>query len=181
MPEPDYTKKGATFSPCKKYRYTLVREWNSLSDKNGYVLFIMLNPSTADEYILDPTVRRCVQYAIDWGYKKMRVVNIFALRSTDPQHLYDSVEHDGEKYVTIDPVGADNDKCIYNEVEGADLVIAAWGTHGALKNRGEQVTEMISGIKDIYCLKKVKGDIPGHPLYLKRNLTPRIYSEKKGG
>jgi hypothetical protein len=171
MPEPNYTKKGATFSPCENYRYTLLREWSCLSDKAGYVLFIMLNPSTADEHILDPTVRRCVQYAIDWGYKEMHVVNIFAWRSTDPKGLDDN----------LDPIGIDNDKCIYSEVEEADLVIAAWGTHGTFKNRGEQVTEMITKLKNIYCLKKVKGDIPGHPLYLKRNLTPIIYSKKKGG
>ena len=163
MPEPDYINTGATFSPCKKYRYTLVREWSSLSDKPGYVLFIMLNPSTADETILDPTVRRCLGYAIDWGYKKLHVVNIFALRSTDPKQLYSS----------IDPVGVDNDKCICTEVEGADLVIAAWGTHGSFMDRGNTILKMTTPLSDIHYLKKTKNNIPNHPLYLKGNLLPK--------
>jgi hypothetical protein len=178
MSEPNYIRTGATFSPCKRYRYTLLREWSSLSDKEGYVLFIMLNPSTADEYQLDPTVRRCLGYAMDWGYRKMHVANIFALRSTDPKHLYDSVEFNGEKYVPTDPVGIDNNKCICTEVENADLVIAAWGSHGIYKNRGKDVMDMISKIKDIYYLKLTKGNVPGHPLYLKGNLVPQKWSDK---
>jgi hypothetical protein len=162
MPEPAYTRKGATFSPCKTYRYTLVREWTSLSDRKGHVLFVMLNPSTADENVLDPTVRRCLQYTIDWGYREMHVCNIFALRSTNPKQLY----------ACNDPIGPDNDKCICTEVAGADLVIAAWGSHGAYKDRGSQVMEMITNIKEIHYLKLTKSGIPGHPLYLKGDLTP---------
>jgi hypothetical protein len=124
----------------------------------------MLNPSTATEEVLDPTVRRCLGYAIDWGYNKLHVVNLFGLRSTDPDQLYTS----------DDPVGVDNDKYIRSEVAGADLVIAAWGSHGTYMDRGDIVIAMVTKIKDIHYLHLTKDGIPGHPLYLNRKLTPTL-------
>jgi len=165
MPEPRYIQKDAIFSPCKAYRYTLSRKWNSSPDKEGYTLFVMLNPSTADENILDPTVRRCLYYTIKWGYGDMHVCNIFALRSTNPKRLYES----------IDPIGQENDKYICNEVKNANIVIAAWGSHGKYKNRGNEVMKMISTIKDVHYLKLTKENIPCHPLYLKGDLSPKLF------
>ncbi len=72
-------KKSASILNCRKYRYSLTRSWNSAK---GYVLFIGLNPSTADETIDDPTLRRCMNYAKDWGYGGLIMVNLFAYMST---------------------------------------------------------------------------------------------------
>jgi hypothetical protein len=168
MPEPEYTDRGALFSPCNRYRYTLWREW----DKNwkitdGQVLFIMLNPSTADAQVLDPTVRRCLGYAIDWGFKRMMVANLFALRSTDPAALRQEQ----------DPVGPDNDLAISVGAATSTLVVAAWGTHGTLKGRDQEVIGLIRKWKDLYCLALTKEGIPGHPLYLKKDLKPALFSE----
>lgn len=47
----------------------------------------MLNPSTADENVDDPTIRRCINFAKDWGYGGMYVGNLFAFRTAYPKEL----------------------------------------------------------------------------------------------
>src|ERR1700691_893264 len=69
-------RMGAVFSPCRRYRYALWREWGVLPgmpDK-GYVLFVGLNPSTADETRDDATIRRCIAFAQAWGYSGLCMV-----------------------------------------------------------------------------------------------------------
>ena len=168
MPEPKYSEKIATFSPDRRYRYSLYRAWDDAEDWEKKVLFVMLNPSTADENVLDPTVRRCVGYAQDWGFKRIEIANIFALRSTDPKMLY-SVE---------DPVGPDNDQAIMRMVASSDLVIAAWGTHGAYRSRGQQVANDIAFFKDVQCLGRSNGGFPLHPLYLRKDLKPILFQKE---
>ncbi|WP_244222910.1 DUF1643 domain-containing protein [Cupriavidus lacunae] len=51
---------GAILSDCEQYRYRLWREWGRSSPGLG---FIMLNPSTADHQVNDPTITRCLQRA----------------------------------------------------------------------------------------------------------------------
>ena len=118
------TKSNAIFSADGKYRYKLWRIWNTKKPKCS---FIMLNPSKADAFTLDPTVRRCMDYAKQWGYGSLTVGNIFALKSTDPKELYRS----------DDPVGAGNDQALLEIVKDSDIVITAWGNHGAYLGRGE--------------------------------------------
>ncbi|MHB1702544.1 MAG: DUF1643 domain-containing protein, partial [Acidobacteriaceae bacterium] len=125
---PDHT--GATFSPCGKYRYTLWRTWDA---SKSSCLFLMLNPSTADEVDNDPTVERCQRRALAMGYGGLVVCNIFAYRSTDPDALY-SLD---------DPVGPGNDAAILEQASRAALVVCGWGKHGALHGRGEAVLAML--------------------------------------
>lgn len=73
-----------TFSPCRTYRYSLVHEWDRDLPR---VAFIMLNPSTADENALDPTLRRCLGFARSWGYGSFEIGNVFAFRATDPKAM----------------------------------------------------------------------------------------------
>ena len=73
------------FSPCRRYRYTLWRDWNPLLPDNVYAMFIGLNPSTADETNDDPTIRRCINFAKSWGCDSFCMTNIFAFRATDPK------------------------------------------------------------------------------------------------
>lgn len=149
---------NAVFSPCRKYRYWLLREWNP---KLPRVVFIMLNPSTADEVQNDPTIRRCIGFAKSWGYGSLAVLNIFAFRSTDPKQLYECAN----------PEGADNDDHIHRAMYDAAIAVCAWGTHGAHKNRGLKVMDLIPPNKR-RCLKITQDGHPSHPLYLPANLTP---------
>ena len=146
--------KNATFSSCRTYRYSLSRIWDK---KKKFVLFIGLNPSTADEKVDDPTIRRCVNYAKEWGYGGFKMVNLFAYRTTLPSNL---------KKVKY-PVGSENDKYIMTLSKKADITVAVWGNNGNLYSRDKQV---LSLIPSLMCLKINKSGQPAHPLYLKKGL-----------
>lgn len=143
------------------YRYTLDRgPLGDLFDIPGgtekRVLFVMLNPSTADERVDDPTIRRCVGFARQWGFRHLRVVNLFAARSTDPDALRDME----------DPVGPQNDEVLARELARADRVVAAWGVHGSLHGRDRVVLEL-GARGDWWCLGVTKHGYPRHPLYVR--------------
>ena len=146
--------KNATFSSCRTYRYSLFRIWDK---EKKYVLFIGLNPSTADKEADDPTIRRCVNYAKNWGYGGFKMVNLFAYRSTFPSNL---------KKVKY-PVGEDNDKYIVKLSKKADITVAAWGNNGDFYSRDKEV---LSLVPSLMCLKINKSGQPAHPLYLKKDL-----------
>ncbi len=146
--------KNATFSNCRKYRYSLSRIWDK---KKKLVLFIGLNPSTANEEVDDPTIRRCVNYVQNWGYGGLMMVNLFAYRVTLPSGL---------KKVKY-PIGEDNDKYIMTLSKKADITVAAWGNNGNLYGRDKQVFDLIP---NLMCLKLNKSGQPAHPLYLKKNI-----------
>jgi hypothetical protein len=126
----------------------------------SYALFVGLNPSIADEVDNDPTIRRCVDYATRWGYGALCMVNLFALRETDPA-VMKAEPH---------PIGPDNDFWIVEMAKQAEVVIAAWGVHGAHLRR-DQAVKLLLGQK-LTCLRKTKNGHPGHPLYLKKTLAP---------
>ena len=150
---------SATISPCGLYRYNLVREWDISLPR---VLFIILNPSTADEVEDDPTVRRCIQFAKDWGYGALCMTNIFAFRATDPAVMKAYPE----------PIGQDTDATLAELAKNAGVVVAAWGNHGSHLGRDRQVVALLS---DLHCLKVTKAGQPSHPLYLSRALKPMPY------
>jgi len=154
---------GAAFSPCRRYRYRLWRVWD---ETKAPAVFVMLNPSTADEVENDPTVERCARRARAMGFGGLRVANIFALRSTDPSALYS----DG------DPVGPDNDTAILESIAGAGLVVCAWGGHGRLNGRGDAVLALIRGAGAIPNYLKINSDgTPGHPLYVGYSVQPQAW------
>ncbi len=148
----------AMFSPCRTHRFVLGRKW---SDK-PLVMFIGLNPSTADETKNDPTVRRCIGYAKDWGYGGLLMTNIFAYRSTDPKHLLECQ----------DPIGPGNDEALLQCYTEADVAIAAWGTHGTLMDRHLAIRKLLP---KLHYLKLTKDGHPGHPLYLPKTLRPTLW------
>lgn len=145
-------RKGATFSDDREYRYKLWREWEA---NTRSILWLMLNPSTADEETLDPTLRRCRNYSRTWGYGRMWIGNLFALRSTDPENLYD---HD-------DPVGPRNNHHLRDMAEKSDTIIVAWGAHGDLNDRHRDVLDLLEDQDTLYCLGWTKEGHPVHPLY----------------
>lgn len=147
----------AIFSEDRVYRYVL-RRFVGLG--NGSCLFILLNPSWADEIRDDPTVRRCMRYGHDWGRRTITICNLFALRSPYPKTLD----------THPDPIGPDNDEHIEREAKMADYVILGWGNRGALKGRGNQVELkfLLSRIRAA-CFGLTKAGYPLHPLYLPKD------------
>lgn len=150
------SRSSASFSRCKQYRYTLTRTWDAALPK---VMFVGLNPSTADAEVDDPTVRRCVRFARDWGFGGLVLTNLFAYRSTDPQRLK----------TAADPVGPENDLAIRRACKSVTCVIVAWGVHGSLDNRDREVLAML---ESPHCLGVTHSGAPRHPLYLAA-CTPR--------
>lgn len=156
-------EKTATFSPCRKYRYTLWRRWHNLfSQDSACVMFIGLNPSTADEVYNDPTVTRCIGYAKDWGYAGLCMMNLFAFRATLPKDMK----------AVGDPIGPDNNSALIAMAEKVAIVVATWGNHGKYMERAETVKKMLP---ELYCLRLTKSGCPAHPLYLPKDLRPILW------
>jgi hypothetical protein len=156
----------AILSPDKKYRYVLTREWNKNGSKS--LNFLMCNPSTADASILDPTVKKCVKWAVVWGYDRLIVTNVFAYRSTDVKQLYK----------VGDPIGMNNDNHLEETFEKCKngLVVAAWGNNGTYLSRDTvaQALATKAGV-NLFCLRTTKNGNPEHPLYLPKNLKSIIW------
>lgn len=150
--------------PGNCYRYFLERRWGP----GPAVCFIMLNPSTADADVDDPTIRKCVGFAKFWGYEAILIVNLFAFRATDPNDLY---EYDGHL------VGPLNSIYIERAVISSDYVVAAWGTKGSYREADKlveaQVTQDLG--RSMHCLKLSKAGHPWHPLYVPYAQSPQIY------
>jgi hypothetical protein len=144
-------KNTAKLSRCRKYRYALWRTWD---DSLPYVMFVGLNPSTADENTDDPTLIRCMNFAKSWGYGGVCMANLFAFRATDPLVMK----------AADNPVGRLNNKWLKQLAQEAGLVVAAWGNDGVYLKRSQKVVKMIP---DLYCLKMNKSGEPAHPLYQK--------------
>ena len=151
----------AIFSPDRRYRYVLRRQWLS---GNGVCLFVCLNPSIADETTDDPTVRRCIRFAQGWGYRALSVVNIFALRSTNPDALRQFA----------DPIGPENNEHIRSEAEGADRIVVAWGNHGAYLGRSSTMERVLKGLR-LECFGLTKAREPRHPLYIAKDTKLREF------
>ena len=149
--------KGAIFSRDRKYRYVLWREWDS---SKGTCVFIGLNPSTADEKIDDPTLRRCVNFAKSWGNGKYVMVNLFAYRATNPQDLIKQAK----------PLGYKNNHYIKQQCYDADMVVAAWGNQGGLLKRNETVLKLLKDIP-LKCFKLTSKGQPAHPLYQPKDIV----------
>jgi hypothetical protein len=154
------TESGATFSPCRRWRYLLWRRWDAAKPIAN---FLMLNPSTADEVKLDPTCARARDYAERWGFGALYVTNIFGWRATDP------AEMKSQK----DPVGKGNDAAIVRAAREAALVVCAWGNHGKFLERSSRVRSLLKKNQiNLHALRVNANGEPAHPLYLPGNLKP---------
>lgn len=155
-------EKVARLSPDGVYRYTLGRRWDRALPT---AVFVMLNPSTADADVDDMTIRKDMRFARGWGMGGLWVVNLYALRSTDPALLR---RHS-------DPVGPENN---WHLAKAAELaaehgwpIVAAWGALAG----SERVAEVLSfsGMDRLSVLHVTKDGQPGHPLYLPGDSKPR--------
>ena len=153
-----FEDNGAKFSKCGSYRYALWRIWNESKPK---VMFIGLNPSTANAENDDPTIRRVKGFANQLGYGGVYMANLFALISTDPRAL---ITHP-------DAIGHVNDCWLECVAESCEQIVFAWGSFPQAKERAAAVTKKFDG----YALKINADGSPAHPLYLKKNLKPIPY------
>ena len=143
------------FSPDRKHRYTLLHRINPLFGKK-LILWIGLNPSTADEQKLDPTLTRIRSFSEREGFDGFLMTNIFGFRATDPK----------EMIRTPDPIGPENDQALLAAAERCDKVVAAWGAHGVHQDRAIAVAKLLASHK-LWCLGTTKAGFPRHPLYVK--------------
>lgn len=150
------------------YRYRLSRVWDRSAPR---VCWILLNPSTATQLSDDPTITRVTGFSRRWGFGSAVVVNLFALRSTDPSAIRRSA----------DPVGPDNDAAIVEAVTSADALVVAWGNHGSTINptsgspRHLEALALLTAASDTRCLGLTDHGQPRHPLYLRATTTPSLF------
>lgn len=145
--------RNTLFSECRRYRYTLWREWDFTLSAKNYLMVIGLNPSTADETLDDPTIRKCIGFARRSGFGALCMTNLFAFRATDPREMKKA----------YDPIGPGNDEALAACAGGTGSILAAWGTHGSHMERAAQVAEMFP---DLICLGVNSDGSPKHPLYV---------------
>jgi hypothetical protein len=165
----DVNPGSAVLSECGTYRYLLEREWSD----GPCVAWLMCNPSTADAEVDDPTIRRCIGFAKRWGYGRLVVVNLFALRATDPRALAKNT----------DPVGVLNDYWTIHAMRSARECVCAWGcqqhlTTPKLRERPAMATTLVRMHTTATCLGYRKDGAPRHPLMLAYD-TPREVFEPR--
>ncbi len=157
----DFTISSALVSECGRYRYRLERQWDP---GKKAVCFLMLNPSTADAYSTDPTLRRCIAFAKSWGFGALVIGNLFALKSPKPRLIYECA----------DPIGPENDHYLRKMSENCERIVCGWGRHGVYLDRASDVCRMLETSK-LYALKVTMGGQPCHPLYISAACEPRPF------
>lgn len=158
---PDRDERAtAILSPDRRYRYALERRWG----RGQFVLFVGLNPSTADENTDDATIRRCMGFAKRWGAGGMLMGNLYALRSTDPRALL-SAE---------DPIGPDNDVWLTTMSIRSMITVCAWGANSFVtKQRVDDVIAVLDG--QVSCFGYTAAGHPKHPVRLANKTPIEIY------
>lgn len=157
-------ESSAVISPCGLYRYLLTRRWQG---GIGLVCWVLLNPSTADGTLNDPTVRRLIGYSRAWGFSGFTVVNLFAFRATDPRAMK----------ATPDAIGPENDRYIEEAASASNLVVGGWGRYGS-GARATVVEEALAQLdRAPHALRLTQAGDPQHPLYLAGSLRPRPLTE----
>jgi hypothetical protein len=156
-------EKGAELTPDGLYRYVLWRRWDMALPS---ALLIMLNPSTADADVDDPTIRRCMGFARSWCLGGSRVVNLYPFRATKPDDLWKAAR----------PRGEGNLGWIERSVDApGGVAIAAWGTLG----KQAQVSEVRGLFYDLgvplFALRLTANGSPSHPLYVPGDVVPVVY------
>ena len=155
---------GALFSECRQFRYTLWRRWNWSRDR--FCAFIGLNPSTADECVEDPTMRRCIDFARRWGCSGFWMLNLFAKTTPYPK----------EMKAHPDPIGPENDFWIQTVHLASAFTVVAWGANGGYLDRNLAVEAMLGRTgKPLYCLGRTNQGLPRHPLFVPAATELELY------
>lgn len=161
---PEVVKTAIELSECGQYRYTLLKSTVEEPDLDEVCLWIMLNSSTATAYRDDPTARKCQKFTKRMGLKATLIMNLFALRSTDPAML---TRHE-------EPIGEHNYFRMGQMIARYENVVVAWGSfnHPMLKTLARRVYNLITeqGRKPL-CLGVNRDGMPKHPLYVADKTT----------
>lgn len=160
------------FSDDRRYRYVLWRVFYDVPKLDGFdlplegnrvhhfVMFIGLNPSTADETTDDPTIRRCMGFAKAWGYGALCMANLFAFRATKPEDMMSATE----------PIGSDNSQHLLRLGRDAGQIVCAWGKHGRFNYMDDAVITLLHLARldsKLVCLGVNSDKTPKHPLYIR--------------
>jgi|SRR6185437_13053638 len=145
---------GAEFSKCRKYRYALWRQWDI---SKPWVMFIGLNPSTANATTDDPTIRRVKSISNNLGYGGFYMMNCFPFISTDPKQLKEF----GNTKI--------NDEWLRKIANRCETIICAWGNFNIVRESGREY-ELIHMFPDAKALHINKNGSPKHPLYCKSDI-----------
>ncbi len=158
----------ATFDDRRHYRYRLSRVWDKSLPR---IVWCLLNPSTATASASDPTLARVVGFSRRWGAGAVEIINLFALRTSNPKDL---------KTTSLDPVGDRNDEAITIAAQETNEVVVAWGNNGRLANpdtkyaRSDEILELLGNNEiRLLHLRLTKSGQPGHPLYVPGDTEPR--------
>lgn len=162
---------AAMFSACGRYRYALSRHW----DTGRTAMFLMLNPSIANDRRPDPTVTRCIGFAKSWGFGALWVGNLFAFVGTEPKSLIP----------IADPGGPHNDEALLWMASTAEIIVCAWGKGPGpafaprLRTRAAHVVKLLG--RELHCLRMTEppNAEPSHPLYLPASLRPMRYERER--
>jgi len=164
--------RTAVLSKDRHYRYQLARYWSGTDGARELIGWVMLNPSTADAELDDPTIRRIIGFSKRWGADGLLVANVFSWRETDPALL----EH------AVDPAGPENEAWLATTAQLATKTVVAWGAgHKAIKGFEHavlQVTRTLTryGREPVYCLGTTKAGHPRHPLYVRKDRDLEIFA-----
>lgn len=160
------TRRWAAFSQDRRHRYLLGRQFQAAqgdllsgwaAPREGACVWVMLNPSVADERGEDPTLRRCISFSAAWGFRELQVVNLFSAVATDPEHLL----------ALEDPNGPRADAELRAALRRATQVVVGWGARGGHLRRDTQVRTWLRRLKvPVVCLGVTQEGQPKHPLYL---------------
>ena len=158
--------KHAIISRCEMYRYKLTRTWD---EDKGKVLFIMVNPATANPVQNDLTTIRCINFAKKWGYGGIMIGNIYPFRAKRPKDLRKWLND----FIYSDGHGATktNEVHVKEMAEQADMIVCAWGCNHP------GIPEWVDELGDLFYLELCKDNItPKHPLgNLSKDAIPTNY------
>lgn len=150
------------------YRYSLIREWDESNQKR--VVFVLLNPSTADNVEEDQTTKVCIEFAKRWGYGSLQIVNLFAYRATDPNDLKKVKDYNKM-------VGEHNYGFLQSALQSASKIVVAWGEHGKIQKRymDESLKSLFSNFR-LYCFREIANNQPKHPLGVNYNIPLKEFT-----
>lgn len=167
MSKTTWHARNAVLDASLLYRYVLFRGRGDAQSKT--VVWIMLNPSTADGLQDDPTIRRCMSFTEAWNCNRMLVVNLFAYRTSNPDVLWQAQQ------AQVDIVGPANDLYIARALRDATHVIAAWGSQRNAQPRVDQLLNDTLRDQELLCLKQTREGHPAHPLYIPKHQELEVW------
>lgn len=166
QPVPSVMERSAVISPCGQYRYRLWRKWGE--SQRRPLLWVMLNPSTADGQVDDRTICRCIDFSKRFGYGSMWVGNMYGYRSTDPAVL--------ARLDLLKGYGPHNARHLAEMAAESDRIVVAWGSHLMAAGESERFTrKILAHPGGLWCLGTSRAGAPRHPLYLAKDTPLQRY------